>query len=436
MLYKYDSHHEGILQNLLKRRDSGFSATFTNNRPVFIFQSELMVQRFLQKLFNDAQGVIGKAVNMAKSAGPTSQTYHLLGDPALSISLPEERVQIINITPDTLKARSLVQISGQVSGSQPGDSLLIEVREPGKIISIPQLYYHFYEATGGALYRGYVPLNNGQFNLQFVVSDDIPHDSAAARGKFYAYTWNGLSEGMGFRDSLLVGGVDSGVVDITQPQMFLSVTGGDTVGRDAYLVAELFDENGINLSRFSNHYPILFFDGNTQDTINVGDFFNYQTGSYQSGVLRYPLPYLTSGSHSITLKVHDNYNNATSDSISFVTGLEPPPGYVPDRITLAQNYPNPFNPETTIRFSISGSSRYRARLEIFNVLGQKVHTLVNDLLPPGEYEIQWDGRDRQGNPVASGLYIYRLWVSSHAVQGAPNQRGGIYQYARKMLLIK
>jgi hypothetical protein len=70
------------------------------------------------------------------------------------------------------------------------------------------------------------------------------------------------------------------------------------------------------------------------------------------------------------------------------------------------------------------------------VLGQKVHTLVNDLLPTGEYEIKWDGRDRQGNSVASGLYIYRLWISSHAVEDAPHQLGGIYQYSRKMLLLK
>jgi hypothetical protein len=435
MLYKYDDLHEGILQNLLKRENSGFSAIFSSNRQSFAFQNEVLIESFIQKLFNDAQGVIGIAVMMAKTSGANSQKYHLLGDPALKLSLPEERVQITGITPDTLKTRSLVQITGQVNGSAPGDSLLIEVREPGKIIQIPQLSFP-YETTGGALYRGYVPVNNGQFTAQFVVSDDIPHDSAAARGRLHAYTWNGLNEGMGFRDSLLIGRVDSGVTDITPPQITLSVTGGGSVSRDAYLIASLSDENGINLSRFSDHYPILFFDGNHQGTINVADFFIYQAGSYQSGVLRYPLPYLANGNHTITLRVHDNYNNAASDSISFITGIEPAPEYMPDRITLAQNYPNPFNPETTIPFSISGSSRYRVRLEIYNVLGQKVHTLVNDLLPPGEYEIKWDGRDRQGNSVASGLYIYRLWISSHAVEDAPHQLGGIYQYSRKMLLLK
>lgn len=430
-LYKFDDRHEGILQNLLKREKSGLTATLTANRPAFAFQSDIFFRSFFSRLFGDAGGFAGKAVMMAKISGIDNQKRHLLGDPALNLSLPAERVHVTAITPDTLKALSLAQISGYVDNPAAGDSLLIEVREPGKIISVPQLL-HSYETTGGALFRGYVPLNNGQFTLQFVVSGDVPQDSAAARGKLHAYTWNGLNEGMGFVDFLPVGGSAGGTGDVIPPQINLTVTGGDTVGRDAYLVAQIFDESGVNLSRFQNHYPLLFIDGNYQDTLNLGDFFYYQAGSYQSGTLRYPLPYLSAGNHTLTLKVHDTYNNAAGDSISFVTGITPPPGYAPDQISLAQNYPNPFNPETVIPFTVSGSSGYRVRLEVFNLLGQRVRTLLNETVLPGEYEARWDGRDQRGNPVASGLYIYRLWVSSHI---GP-QRGGIYQHSRKMLLIR
>lgn len=433
-LYKFDDRHEGIAQALLKKEEAGFSSTITGSRAVFAFQSETLLQQFLLNLFGGADGIAGKALIEAKGGNVNDQKYHLLGDPALNLSLPAERVHVTAITPDTLKALSLAQISGYVDNPAAGDSLLIEVREPGKIISVPQLL-HSYETTGGALFRGYVPLNNGQFTLQFAVSGDVPQDSAAARGKLYAYTWNGLNEGMGFVDFLPVGGSAGGTGDVTPPQITLTVTGGDTVGRDAYLVAHIFDESGINLSRFQNHYPLLFIDGNYQDTLNLGDFFYYQAGSYQSGTLRYPLPYLSAGNHTLTLKVHDTYNNAASDSISFVTGITPPPGYVPDQISLAQNYPNPFNPETVIPFRVSGSSRYRVRLEVFNLLGQKVRTLLNEIVLPGEYQVRWDGRDPRGAPLASGLYIYRLWVSSHFPE-ASGQRGGIYQLSRKMLLIR
>ncbi len=435
-LYKFDDRRGGILQNLLKREKSGLTATLTANRPAFAFQSDIFFRRFFSRLFGDAGGFAGKAVMLAKISGTDNQKRHLLGDPALNLSLPAERVHVTAITPDALKARSLAQISGYVDNPAAGDSLLVEVREPGKIKSIPPpSFLTSYETTGGALFRGYVPLNNGQFTFQFVVSGDVPQDSAAARGKLHAYTWNGLNEGMGFVNSLPVGGSAGGTGDVTPPQISLTVSGGDTVGRDAYLVAQISDESGVNLSRFQDHYPLLFIDGNHQDTLNLGDFFYYQAGSYQSGTLRYPLPYLSAGSHTLTLKVHDTYNNAASDSISFVTAITPPPGYLPDRISLAQNYPNPFNPETAIPFRVSGSSRYRVRLEVFNLLGQKVRTLLNEIVLAGEYEARWDGRDQRGNPVASGLYIYRLRVSSHFPE-ASGQRGGIYQHSRKMLLIR
>ncbi len=74
---------------------------------------------------------------------------------------------------------------------------------------------------------------------------------------------------------------------------------------------------------------------------------------------------------------------------------------------LTQNYPNPFNPETTISFSIE--DRDAVSVEIFNLKGQKVKTLVNDqVLDPGTHNIIWNGRDNQRRPVSSGVYFYRV----------------------------
>jgi hypothetical protein len=85
------------------------------------------------------------------------------------------------------------------------------------------------------------------------------------------------------------------------------------------------------------------------------------------------------------------------------TGTTEVPQYVN---SLAQNFPNPFNPSTTIRYSIR--ERGHVTLKIYNVAGQLVTTLVNDQMNPGEYTVQWDGLNGVGNPVASGVYFYRL----------------------------
>jgi len=80
---------------------------------------------------------------------------------------------------------------------------------------------------------------------------------------------------------------------------------------------------------------------------------------------------------------------------------------VPVVYQLEQNYPNPFNPSTTIDFSIP--EQVQVTLEIYNVLGQRVKTLVaGEMYDPGHYNVVWDGRNQNGNPVSSGMYIYRI----------------------------
>jgi len=80
--------------------------------------------------------------------------------------------------------------------------------------------------------------------------------------------------------------------------------------------------------------------------------------------------------------------------------------YSPSLFLLHQNFPNPFNPETTIRFELPQNSH--VRLEIYNLLGQRVTTLLDSPKPAGHYTLKWDGKDQNGNDVASGIYFYKL----------------------------
>jgi hypothetical protein len=94
---------------------------------------------------------------------------------------------------------------------------------------------------------------------------------------------------------------------------------------------------------------------------------------------------------------------------------------LPDQFKLSQNYPNPFNPSTTIKFNLSRASD--VKLEIFNIMGQKVAALVDDRKVAGEHSIRWDGKDDTGYKVASGIYFYRI-------------NAGDYVETKKMLLLK
>jgi len=79
---------------------------------------------------------------------------------------------------------------------------------------------------------------------------------------------------------------------------------------------------------------------------------------------------------------------------------------IPESFSLIQNYPNPFNPETDIEYALPTDCQ--VKLSIYNLLGQKVKTLVNEPQTAGFKTIHWNGRDEQGNLVASGIYFYKL----------------------------
>jgi hypothetical protein len=79
---------------------------------------------------------------------------------------------------------------------------------------------------------------------------------------------------------------------------------------------------------------------------------------------------------------------------------------VPREFKLAQNYPNPFNAQTTIEYTVSRPGH--VSLKVFNATGQLVRTLVDDHRSINRYAVTWDGTDRSGRPVASGIYFYQL----------------------------
>jgi hypothetical protein len=88
-------------------------------------------------------------------------------------------------------------------------------------------------------------------------------------------------------------------------------------------------------------------------------------------------------------------------------------GTLPEAVTLAQNYPNPFRPSTEIAFTLAESAS--VTLQVYDVLGRRVATLVDGELPTGTHTVTWDGGDDAGRRVASGTYLYRLETGSQSL---------------------
>jgi hypothetical protein len=100
-----------------------------------------------------------------------------------------------------------------------------------------------------------------------------------------------------------------------------------------------------------------------------------------------------------------------------------------------QNYPNPFNPATTIPFAVGGYLPAKVRLDIYDLLGQRIRTVVDDVLGAGPHLAHWDGRDDRGGEVASGIYLYSLRVIPALSRGG-EATGTTAELTRRLLLIR
>jgi immune inhibitor A len=133
--------------------------------------------------------------------------------------------------------------------------------------------------------------------------------------------------------------------------------------------------------------------------------------------------YADAQTHVSVENISNSGDTMTCDFYVSPAGVEDEFGEnAPSDYTLGQNYPNPFNPVTEIEYSVRREGH--VKLEIFNLLGQKLQTLVDEEVPLGTHRVSWDGTDAHGGSVSTGVYLYRL------------ETDGNYQETNKMILLK
>lgn len=164
-------------------------------------------------------------------------------------------------------------------------------------------------------------------------------------------------------------------------------------------------------------FPIFTFDTTTAEKYVASAF---ETDSFKVVYFSFPFEDIAAPDDQWTVmeRIFNWFEHKTSIEQNTVTAI-------PSTFQLFQNYPNPFNTETDIRYQIV-DDRFPSpiSLKIYNILGQEVKTLVNREHMPREYVATWDGKDRSGNDVSSGIYFYRLSTGKNISQ------------ARRMMLLR
>jgi hypothetical protein len=280
-----------------------------------------------------------------------------------------------------------------------------------------------FKAQRNILFKGSAQVSNGGFKVNFVVPKDINY--TFGKGKISYYAENGTPlDAAGADDNIVVGGNSGLVQDDTPPtvQAFLNTDAfafGGITDNNPKVMVKCSDDYGMNVTGTSiGHDLTAILDGNVLETLVLNEFYESAQGDARKGQAIYPLRNLSVGRHTLQVKGWDVANNSGEGYTEFVVAED-------GKAALAHvlNYPNPFTTNTYFQFEHNLASQVLdVQVSIFSVSGRLVKTIQQTLTNNDGFrvstDVSWDGNDEYGDPLARGVYLYRVKVRGTDTSGA------------------
>jgi Carboxypeptidase regulatory-like domain/FlgD Ig-like domain len=339
---------------------------------------------------------------------------------------------IINLTSDTTAINfALVGIPpvplGEISGSVIDSTNNTGV--PARIVAFRDIWLHPVLWAGSTSIRASKTYCTDTDSLGNYSFEDLPPGNyyilAIPLGDYAPSFYNTDSSSLWWRNAtpVSVDGNSTAGIDIYVSPMISPSTGYTSIYGTISGRSEVDENNGIAGA------IVYSFDAN-------GNVAGYGISGSNGG---YEIAELAPGTYSVSVDKpgyvsssssgspdYDGSDNAQPANVPFTIGevatsVSKAPAVTPSGYVLEQNYPNPFNPSTEIVFSIPQDER--VNVSVYNILGQRVATLIDGALTTGTHEVTWFGRNDAGASVASGVYLYKISTSN-------------FSAVKKMLLLK
>ena len=436
-----------IGEQLLFQEKTGAIALMTTTRIVFAFSNRVMNKNYLEAAFarkaDSSYPSLGEAVKNAKNQTyqffgdiVNNRKFTLLGDPALTLGFPVEKVKTVSINgaavsgADTLKSLNRYTIAGEIT-NQSGqrvdqfngmvyatifDKPGTETTKGNDPTSIPQQY----RVQKSILFKGKARAEAGKFQFSFVVPKDINYQFG--KGKISYYAENGVTDANGIFEEIIVGGTGTGSDDQEGPEIkaFLNdekfITGGLSDSRPV-LILKFTDSSGINtMGTGIGHDLVAILDNDPAKKFILNRFYESEPDDFRKGQLRFQLPEMADGFHTIAVKAWDVANNSSEAVLDFRVANESS-----FQITQVLNYPNPFTTHTGFWFMHNRpGDELKIHIQIYTVTGRLVKTITNTIISMGNRsnDVFWNGRDDYGNKIGRGVYIYQIKVTTSDGQSA------------------
>ena len=429
---------------LMNKPDGGAVGVVSATRKVYASDNATLNQQTYRYMFTrDAFGRVSvdrpaTALFSFKTVGGNStndQKYFYMGDPTMRLQYPQGYASIDSVNhqpmdsvsglarrnPVQVKSLSRVTVSGTIrdQNNLPDASFNGTVTLAMNDATRQQVIINFYpgvnwsyESTGGTIYRGDNSVRAGKFTASFILPKDVAFADSLSRGRLVAYYSNGSFDGAGYTGNIHVGGADTITNTGKGPSIsiYLGSRGfrpGDVVTEQPVLYVDLADSNGINTSGSGIGHRIEAWLNNASQSKDVTDFYSSKLDNFREGTVQYQLTDLPSGQNTIRIRAWDSYNNSAVAETFFRVASS-------QQLSIMDvlNYPNPFADGTSFTFRQNQSDPLDVEVKIYTLAGRAIKTIQAVTSGESFVRIPWDGRDRDGDILANGVYFYKLIVKT------------------------
>ena len=424
---------------LLLNPHGGAIALFTTVRLVFSTPNFNLNKTFYNVAFSQPEGYktrlgdIFKMTKVINNGGTNDRNFTLLGDPAMRMALPREKIKVNaivdlynNTATDTLKALLKVRISGSIRDTAGNkltnfngtvQSTLFDKTLVSATLANDNGTNPFsFDLQQNVLFKGSATVKQGDFTFDCLIPKGIAPSFGNGKLSFYAYD-EAHGDAQGSDKSIIVGGYSNKApVDVSGPTISLYlndstfVYGGFT-NNSPTLIISAFDSSGMNVTVGGiGHGMTAILDNNTAQVIPLSAAYTPKIDDYRQGSIRYRLSDLAEGKHTIEAKLWDNYDNSTSAYTEFVVSYN-----AKTALEHVLNYPNPFTTKTGFYFEHNQIGReLDVTIQIYTISGKLIKTLTHQVYADNRRvgPIDWDGMDDFGDSLGRGVYLYQIKVKS------------------------
>lgn len=418
----------------------GAIALMTTTRSVYFTVNSATGKSFFKEVFkrdNDSLPlpfgtILQNTKNGLGSISDNKRSFTLIGDPALRIAMPRLNMKMDSIYRegssnqlDTVRALDKITVVGHVEDTYGVIQTGFNGIASPTIYDKPKRFYTLsqdedspvlpFDLQKNALYKGQASIVNGYFKMTFIVPKDI--DYSYGQGKVSLYGNNATIDAFGADTRPIIGGSNPlGLADNLGPEIELYmnderfVDGGIT-DETPLFIAKVRDDNGINaVGNGIGHDITAILDENTSSPYILNEYYLANLDDFTSGEVKYNMPELDAGEHTLTFKVWDVNNNSSQSVIRFIVKEKEKP-----ELSHVLNYPNPFTTRTSFFFEHNQvNTELESQIQIFTVSGKLVKT-INTLVNTVGFRtegIEWDGKDDFGDQLAKGVYVYRVSIKT------------------------